>query len=106
MDINKANHYFYRGANLNDPPYIRELGTSHWTGDGTTKDIDMAILYYKKAAKLECGPTQFELASALRLKAASPTGNARMETIGNSAYWFQKAALNPELAQLQDAALD
>ncbi|MDR1391541.1 MAG: sel1 repeat family protein [Holosporales bacterium] len=58
-DLKEANRYITMAADLKLPAAINSIGDGYYSGDIRVKDVDMALKFYKKAAKTGFGPAQF-----------------------------------------------
>lgn len=58
-NLQKADWYITKAANMNLPEAINSIGDGYYTGDIRPKNIKMALKCYEKAAKMGFGAAQF-----------------------------------------------
>ncbi|MBQ2173728.1 MAG: sel1 repeat family protein [Alphaproteobacteria bacterium] len=76
-DLQKADWYITKAANMNLPEAINSIGDGYYTGDIRPKNIKMALQYYKKAAKMGFGIAQFN-AGIVLLETAKTKNELRL----------------------------
>lgn len=91
-DFYKANSFFHELAKLNDPNGYRGLADSYISGQGFAKNLQLALIFYEKAAYLGLGPAQVNAASM-----CADLGDHK-----RSKFWFKKALANKEMAFMWD----
>lgn len=70
-------------AESNDPKALFELGSLYYTsGNGVSKDINQAVLYWEKSAKLDFPQAQFALGQHYQYN----------DQFTEAKYWFEQAA--------------
>jgi TPR repeat protein len=87
-DLKKANYYLTMSAAQNNPAAIYSIGDGYYCGDIREKNLQKALEYYEKAAKLGYGPAQFN-AGIILLN----TGKSEME-LKRAIFWLDKASKN------------
>jgi TPR repeat protein len=75
-------------ANAGLPEAMNSLGDAYYSGDIREKNIDKALTWYEKAAKLGYGPAQFNAGIVLLRR----TSNKR--DLRQAIYYFDKAYHN------------
>lgn len=58
-DIQKADWFITKAANMNLPEAINSIGDGYYSGDIRPQNIKMALKYYEKAANMGFGVAQF-----------------------------------------------
>ncbi len=58
-NLQKADWYITKAANVNLPEAINSVGDGYYSGDIRPKNINMALAYYKKSANMGFGAAQF-----------------------------------------------
>lgn len=91
-DYDQANACFYRLAVLGCPQGYRGLADSYLAGQGFSKNVDLALVLYEKAAALGSGPAQVN-AAVLR----ADRGEWNQARI-----WFKLALSNLETASMHE----
>ena len=87
-NLEKADYYITLAANLNHSGAINSIGDGYYTGDIREKDIQKALVYYEKSAKLGYGPAQFN-AGVVCLKLATCKKDLK-----KAIFWLDKASKN------------
>ena len=96
-DLQKADWYITKAANMNLPEALNSIGDGYYSGDIRPQNVDMALNYYERAAKMGFGPAQFN-AGVVLLKNYRSKQDLRL-----SIFYLDKASKNRN--DLNDIAL-
>ena len=99
QNIQKADWYITKAANMNLPEAINSIGDGYYSGDIRKKDIKMALKFYKKAANMGFGVAQFNAGVVLL-----NTAKTKIE-LKNAIWYLDRASKNQkDLGDITNAA--
>lgn len=88
FDLEKADRFLQMAANQNHKAALNAIGDGYYSGDIRKKDLQKALEYYEKSAKLGFGPAQFN-AGIVLLRNWKTAKDLR-----KSIFWLDKASKN------------
>lgn len=97
-DLRNADLFITMAANKKLPEAINSVGDGYYSGDIRQKNVEMALMYYKSAARLGFGPAQFN--AGIVLLRTAKTKNDLVSAI----FYLDKACKNSNLDESITAA--
>lgn len=87
-DLQKADWYITKAANMNLPEAINSIGDAYYSGDIRPRNIEKALENYQRAADLGFGPAQFN-AGVVLIKTAK-----NQKDLKRAIFYLDKASKN------------